>query len=118
MAGTNATADSVQTRFHLQLDYLSCDKQKEGSICRFRVALAAWPTAGLTVHPNSVIVTGAVGSIAPDVFSADRQSVGLNPSAPTVNCLHVLPEIDLIFARPYFAGLCSVATETARYRSI
>jgi hypothetical protein len=59
--------------------YRATNKKKEAS-SGFELALPTRPTAGLTVHPNCVIVTGAVGSIVPDASSANRQSVGWNPS--------------------------------------
>jgi hypothetical protein len=78
-------------------------------------ALIARATA---VHPNCIVITRPVSCIAPGVLGAERQSVGLNPSAPTVDCLYILSEIDLICTGPYSFGGRSVATEAAPYAAV
>jgi len=80
----------------LQWAWLSRNEQEEGRINRLGIALTARPTGGLAVYPDRIVVTTEVSGVAPGVFGAGRQSVDLKPSAPAVNCLHILPEIDLI----------------------
>jgi len=72
----------------------------------------------LAIYPNCIDITSPVSSIAPGVFGAGRQGVGLNPSAPTVNCFYVLSETDLILTDAYLEGIRGVAIETARYAAV
>ena len=75
---------------------LPCDKQKERGINRLGVTHTARPTGGLAVHPDRVDISSAVSRVAPGVFGASPQSVGLNPSAPSIDRLYILSKVNLV----------------------
>ncbi|MEY9120605.1 hypothetical protein ABIA03_000109 [Bradyrhizobium yuanmingense] len=97
--GLDLGARPPRHRFHPARDEASCgsvalpcDEQEKGCINR--------RTASLAVHPNCIVVAGPISSVTPSVFRTDRQGVRLNPPTPTLGCLYVVPEIDLIYASP------------------
>src|SRR5215469_16424159 len=80
--------------------------------------MTAPSTGMLAIYQNGIRITGSVCSIAPGVFRAGRQSVGLNPTAPAINCLYVLSEIDLISTHPDSLGARWDTRKAACYTAV
>src|SRR5262245_15455393 len=95
--GEGASVRPVPAGLGCGCSALSCDEEEERGVHGLGIALTAGSAARLAVHPNSVVITEAVGSVAPRVFGAGRQGVHLKPTASAVDGLYVLSEIDLVF---------------------
>lgn len=103
---------------HRERSNWSClprDKQKEGGIDRLGVTHTAWPTGSLAVHPDRVGITSPISGIAPGVFGAGPERIGLDPSAPAIGCLYILSEVHLVYTDTQsFGKRRAVAVKAAR----